>query len=38
MSQRANATTVETAASHSVYVSELEAVASIIEAAVNGVT
>jgi pimeloyl-ACP methyl ester carboxylesterase len=36
MSQRANATVVETAASHSVYVSHPEAVAAIIEAADKG--
>ena len=37
MSQRANATVVETAASHAVYVSQPEAVAAIIETAVKGV-
>jgi pimeloyl-ACP methyl ester carboxylesterase len=37
MSKRANATVVETAASHSVYVSQPEAVASLIETAVKGV-
>ena len=37
MSQRANATVVETAASHSVYVSQPEAVAAIIETAAKGV-
>ena len=38
MSQRANATVVETAASHAVYVSQPEAVAAIIETAVKGVS
>src|SRR6476620_10176332 len=38
MSKRANATVVETAASHSVYVSQPEAVAAIIETAVKGVS
>jgi pimeloyl-ACP methyl ester carboxylesterase len=38
MSQRANATVVETAASHSVYVSQPEAVAAIIETAIKGVS
>ena len=37
MSQRANAKVSETAASHSVYISQPEAVATIIEAAVKGV-
>jgi pimeloyl-ACP methyl ester carboxylesterase len=37
MSQRAKATVVETAASHSVYVSQPEAVAAIIEKAIKGV-
>jgi pimeloyl-ACP methyl ester carboxylesterase len=36
MPQRANAAVVETAASHSVYVSQPEAVAAIIETAVKG--
>jgi pimeloyl-ACP methyl ester carboxylesterase len=38
MSQRANATVVEAAASHSVYVSQPEAVAAIIETAIKGVS
>jgi pimeloyl-ACP methyl ester carboxylesterase len=38
MSQRANAKVSETAASHSVYISQPEAVATIIEAAVKGVS
>jgi pimeloyl-ACP methyl ester carboxylesterase len=38
MSQRANATISETAASHSVYISQPEAVAATIEAADNGVS
>jgi pimeloyl-ACP methyl ester carboxylesterase len=38
MSQRANATVVETAASHSVYISQPEAVAAVIESAVKGVS
>jgi pimeloyl-ACP methyl ester carboxylesterase len=38
MSQRANATVVETAASHAVYVSQPEAVAAIIETAAEGVS
>jgi pimeloyl-ACP methyl ester carboxylesterase len=38
MSQRAKATVVETAASHAVYVSQPEAVAAIIETAVEGVS
>jgi pimeloyl-ACP methyl ester carboxylesterase len=37
MSQRANAKVVETAASHSVYVSQPAAVAALIETAVKGV-
>jgi len=38
MSERANATVVEVAASHSVYVSQPEAVAAVIEQAANGIT
>jgi pimeloyl-ACP methyl ester carboxylesterase len=38
MSRRANATVVEAAASHAVYVSQPEAVAAIIETAVEGVS
>ena len=38
MSTRANATVVETAASHAVYVSQPQAVASLIETAVNAIT
>ena len=38
MSQRANAKVSETAASHSVYISQPEAVATIIETAVKGVS
>jgi pimeloyl-ACP methyl ester carboxylesterase len=38
MSQRANATVVETAASHAVYVSRPEPVAAIIETAIKGVS
>jgi pimeloyl-ACP methyl ester carboxylesterase len=38
MSRRANATVVETAASHSVYVSQPDAVAAIIETAIKGVS
>jgi pimeloyl-ACP methyl ester carboxylesterase len=38
MSKRANATVVETAASHSVYVSQPAAVAALIETAVNGIS
>jgi pimeloyl-ACP methyl ester carboxylesterase len=38
MSQRANATVVETAASHSVYISQPEAVAAVIESAVKEVS
>jgi len=38
MSHRANATVVETPASHSVYVSQPEATAALIETAVKGVT
>jgi pimeloyl-ACP methyl ester carboxylesterase len=38
MSRRANATVVEAAASHAVYVSQPEAVAAIIETAVKGVS
>ncbi len=38
MSKRANATVVETAASHAVYVSQPEAVATLIETAVKGIS
>jgi pimeloyl-ACP methyl ester carboxylesterase len=38
MSKRANATVVETAASHSVYVSQPEPVATLIETAVKGIS
>jgi pimeloyl-ACP methyl ester carboxylesterase len=38
MSKRANATVVETAASHSVYVSQPEAVATLIETAAKGIS
>ena len=38
MSKRANATVVETAASHAVYVSQPEAVAALIETAVKGIS
>jgi hypothetical protein len=37
MSQRANATVVETDASHAVYVSRPEPVAALIETAIKGV-
>jgi len=38
MSGRANATVSETAASHSVYVSQPDAVVAVIEAAVKGIS
>jgi hypothetical protein len=38
MSQRANATVVETAASHAIYVSQPGAVAAVIETAIKGIS
>ena len=38
MSKRANATVVETAGSHAIYVSQPEAVATLIETAVKGLS